>query len=64
VSLAGVHSEFGCDLPVSFFRSQLACDGKPLPALGAAPGDGIAVNPVNTNQFCHTDSISQSRSSD
>ncbi|HET9791124.1 MAG TPA: hypothetical protein VFR08_07465 [Candidatus Angelobacter sp.] len=57
-------SEFGFYLPVSFFRRQLAWDEKLLPALGTAPGDGAAVNPVNNNQFCHSSSISQSRSSD
>jgi hypothetical protein len=64
VGLSRVRSEFGRYLPVSFFRRQLARDGKLLPTLGTAPGDWSAVNPVNHNEFCHGSSISQSHSSD
>jgi hypothetical protein len=56
---------FECRIHVvaSFFRSELARHGKHLPALGTAPGDGVAVNSVNDNQFWHSSSMSQSHTS-
>jgi hypothetical protein len=63
MSSSQVSFEFRVHLVVSFFRSELARHGKHLPALGTAPGDGVAVNPVNDNQFWHSSSMSQSHTS-
>jgi len=60
VSFSRVGLEFHFHPPASFFRSELARYGKHLPALGTAPGHGVAINLVDDNQFCHTSSISQS----